>query len=443
MTPHYETVFVLSRSLLPDMSEISRIEILLFFLLIFIGGFFSSFETAILSLDKLSFKKILKRGGTRSKLLELWTSNQNDFLTGIYVGNNAFNVGAAVLAASVSVDIARLYGYREAYALAVATFLITLFLLLFSEVLPKSIARHNPEKTVMLLATPLHIALLILKPFSGFFSWVSRVVVTATGGETHRRSLNVTEDEIREIINAGEVAGAIEHNEREMIHSIIEFGDTLVKEVMVPRVDMVCVEVQTPMEEILQIMADEKLSRIPVYEENMDTVIGVLHIKNVMNFWRKNIQDMTAIEFITMPYFVPETKKISELLREFQSQRIQMAIVVDEYGGTAGLVTIEDLIEEIVGEIKDEYDDNISLIKKQEDGSYLADAKIEIYLINEQLHLHLPSEEYSTLSGLILWLFKRMPKKGDTITYEDVRFTIIESDRKRIHKVLIQLLPSS
>ncbi|HNO10237.1 MAG TPA: DUF21 domain-containing protein, partial [bacterium] len=159
------------------MSEISRIEILLFFLLIFIGGFFSSFETAILSLDKLSFKKILKRGGTRSKLLELWTSNQNDFLTGIYVGNNAFNVGAAVLAASVSVDIARLYGYREAYALAVATFLITLFLLLFSEVLPKSIARHNPEKTVMLLATPLHIALLILKPFSGFFSWVSRVVV--------------------------------------------------------------------------------------------------------------------------------------------------------------------------------------------------------------------------------------------------------------------------
>ena len=423
------------------MNDISAFEITVFFVLIFLSGIFSSVETAMHSLSKVSIKAILKRGGTRAKLLGIWSSNQNKFLTTIYVGNNILNVGASVLASSITMDIARHYGYREPYALATATGVITFILLLFGEVVPKAIAQHNPERIFLLLAAPINIALTLLRPLSAFFEWISRIFITAFGGSEQLRSLAVTEDEIKAIIEAGEIDGAIAEEEKEMIHSVIEFGDTIVKEIMVPRVDMVCVEVGTPMEEILEIMAEEKLSRLPVYEQTVDTVIGVLHIKNIMNAWRKNIKEMAAIEFISMPYFVPETKKVSELLKEFKTNRMQMAIVVDEYGGTEGLVTMEDLVEEIVGEIKDEYDDSSPMIKKQDDGSYLIDSKVEIHLMNEQLNLNIPSDEYNTVGGFILWILRRMPKKNEVIQYEKLKFTILEADRKRIYKIAVHVTP--
>ncbi len=421
------------------MNDNSSFEIAIFFILIFLSGFFSSVETAMHSLGKISIKKILSRGGVRAKLLELWSSNQNQFLTTVYVGNNIFNVGAAVLASSITVDIARLRGYHEPYALAIATGIITFVLLLFGEVIPKAIARHHAEKIFLLLAAPMNIALTLLRPFSAFFSWISNIIIALFGGEEQKRSLGITEDEIKAIIEAGEIDGAIEEDEKEMIHSVIEFGDTIVKEIMVPRVDMVCVEVNSSMEEILDRMAEEKLSRLPVYEETIDTVVGVIHIKNIMNFWRKNVQNMHAIEFISMPYFVPETKKVSELLKEFQSSRMQMAIVVDEYGGTAGLVTMEDLVEEIVGEITDEYDENVPPIKKQEDGTYLLDANVEIHQLNEQLELAIPSDEYNTVSGFILWLLRRMPKKNEVVQYQNLKFTITDADRKKIHKIQLSV----
>ncbi len=422
------------------MSDISVLEIVIFFVLIFLSGIFSSVETAMHSLGKVAIKKILKRGGTRAKLLGIWSSNQNKFLTTIYVGNNILNVGASVLASSITIDVARHYGYREPYALAAATGAITFVLLLFGEVVPKAIAQHNPERIFLLLAAPINIALTILRPLSAFFEWISRIFVTMLGGAEQLRSLAVTEEEIKAIIEAGEIDGAIAEEEKEMIHSVIEFGDTIVKEVMVPRVDMVAVEVGTPMEEILEIMAEEKLSRLPVYDQTVDTIVGVLHIKNILNAWRKNIKEMSAIEFITMPYFVPETKKVSELLKEFKANRMQMAIVVDEYGGTEGLVTMEDLVEEIVGEIKDEYDDSTSLIKKQDDGSYLIDSKVEIHQLNEQLNLAIPSDEYNTVGGFILWKLRRMPKKNEVVQHDNLKFTILEADRKRIYKVALNIV---
>jgi putative hemolysin len=422
------------------MDDISSFEITAFFILIFLSGFFSSIETAMHSLSKMSIRQILSRGGVRAKLLELWSSNQNQFLTSVYVGNNIFNVGAAVLASSITVDIARLHGYHEPYALATATGVITFVLLVFGEVIPKAIAHHNPEKTFLLLSAPMNVALIILRPFSAFFSWISRIALSVFGGEEQKRSLGITEDEIKAIIEAGEIDGAIEEEEKEMIHSVIEFGDTIVKEIMVPRVDMVCVEVQTSMEEILDVMAEEKLSRLPVYEETIDTIVGVIHIKNIMNFWRKNVKDMQAIEFISMPYFIPETKKVSELLKEFQANRMQIAIVVDEYGGTAGLVTMEDLVEEIVGEIKDEYDESGPLIRKQDDGTYLVDSKTEIHHLNEQLDLNIPSEEYNTVGGFVLWILRRMPRKNEVVPYQNLKFTVTEADRKRIYKIQLAIL---
>jgi CBS domain containing-hemolysin-like protein len=212
---------------------------------------------------------------------------------------------------------------------------------------------------------------------------------------------------------------------------------------MVPRVEMICVSIDTPMEDILEVMAREKLSRVPVYEQTIDTIVGVIHIKNVMNFWRKAVHDMSAVEFISLPYFVPETKKVQELLREFQANRQQMAIVVDEYGGTAGLVTLEDVIEEIVGEITDEYDKREPGIHRQDDGSYLLDSKVEINRLNEELHLDLPSAEYHTIGGFVLWILRRMPRKNEVVRYQNLKLTVTEADRKRIHKVVLHISPAA
>ncbi|MCB0833778.1 MAG: HlyC/CorC family transporter [Bacteroidetes bacterium] len=421
------------------MDDVSSFEITVFFALIILSGIFSSVETAMHSMSKVALRKILDRGGTRSKLLELWISNQNKFLTTLYVGNNILNVGASVLASSMTVVYARAHGYREAYALAVATGVITFVLLLLGEVVPKALAKHNPDRTFLILAAPINIALTLLRPFSAFFEWISKIVVAAIGGEAQIRSLGVTEEEIKAIIEAGEMDGAIEEDEKTMIHSVIEFGDTVVKEIMVPRVDMVCVDANTSMDEILDTMAAEKLSRLPVYDQSIDTIIGTIHIKNIMNFWRKSIQDMSAIEFISLPYFVPETKKVAELLQEFRTNRIQMAIVVDEYGGTSGLVTMEDLIEEIVGDIEDEYDVRQQHIKPHEDGTYLIDSKTEISELSDALGITLPSENFNTVGGFILWILKRMPKKNEVVTYENLHFTITDADRKRIYKLILRI----
>lgn len=422
------------------MDAIAPLDISIFFFLLFLSGFFSAVETAMHSLGKVAIKQIVARGGRRAHLINVWSSDPHKFLNTIYFGNSVLKVGATVLGASITVDVARQYGYYEPYALMAATALIVLVLLLLAEVAPKTVARNYPETTFLTLATPIQWALTLLKPFSWFFTLVSSAVVWMAGGaKTARKNLDVTEDEIRAIVEAGEIDGAIEEDEKDMIHSIIEFGDTIVKEIMIPRVDIICVSIDTPMDEILQVMADEKLSRLPVYEQTVDTIVGIIHIKNIMNFWRKSVQDMSAVEFISMPYFVPETKKVSELLREFQANHLQMAIVVDEYGGTAGLVTMEDLIEEIVGEITDEYDEGAMLLRRQEDGTYLLDAKLEIHTLNEHLHLDLPSEEYHTIGGLILWLARRMPRKNDAVTYKNLRFVITEADRKRIHKVVLEI----
>jgi putative hemolysin len=423
------------------MDDWSSLQLFVFFLLVFLSGFFSSVEAAMYALSKMTLKRLLAREGFQFRLLHIWVNERSTLLNALYFANTVMRVGATVLATRLTINIARESGFQEGYALLIAVVCITLVLLLFGEAAPKTIAQHSPEKAFMILAPPTDLALTILRPFSVMFAWISRLVVAALGGST-TGTLSVTEAEIKEVVDAGQKDGAIEESEKKMIHSIIAMGDTMVKEVMVPRVDMVCVDVETPMEAILDLMDREKLSRIPVYENSLDTIVGIIHIKNIMNFWRRSIQEMHAIEFITMPHFVPETKRVSELIKEFQSKHMQMAIVVDEYGGTAGLVTMEDLVEEIVGEIQDEYDDKTPLIRQEEDGSYLVDAKVEIDEFNQRFHANLPRDEYHTIGGFVMWLLRRMPKKNETVSYGPVRLTVLEADRKRIHKLRFQMAAS-
>lgn len=413
------------------------LQVFIFFIFVLLSGLFSTIESALHSLSKVSLKKLLEREGLHVHLLQTWSRDRTTLLNVVYFGNTLVRVAAAVLATRITIALARESEFREAYALALAVAAITLILLLLAEVVPKTIGRHSPERTFLILAPPADLALRIIRPFSAGFNWISRLVVALLGGVSSG-SQSVTEAEIKELVDAGEKDGAIEESEKQMIHSIIEMGDTRVKEVMVPRVDMVCLDIETPMEEVLETMSREKLSRMPVYENSLDTIVGILHIKNILNSWRRGVKDMRAIEFITMPHFVPETAKVSDLIKEFQMRHLQMAIVVDEYGGTAGLVTMEDLVEEIVGEIKDEYDEATPLIKKQEDGSYVLDSKVSIDEFNQTFGTSLPTEEYQTVGGFVLWYLKRMPKKNEVIDYDKLRFTVFEADRKRIYKLVVQ-----
>jgi CBS domain containing-hemolysin-like protein len=263
-------------------------------------------------------------------------------------------------------------------------------------------------------------------------------IVYALGGRTAPVPA-VTEEEMKAMVEAGVEEGAIEQEEQKLIHSIFEFADTTVREVMVPRVDMVCVEASMSMEEILEVFAEKKFSRMPVYDETVDNVVGVIHIKNILNFWRRQITDMKAMEFVVFPHFVPETKKVIELLEEFRHKQLHMAIVVDEYGGTAGLVTMEDLIEEIVGEIEDEHHRPAPPIRQLEDGSYVADARVEVDHLNEMLSLDLPKGEFETVGGLLYHRLGKIPARGEQMELGGVRITVLDGDARRIRRVKVEV----
>lgn len=421
--------------------DISGSEIIFFFLLVFISGLFSSVERAIYALPKITLKKVQSEHPSASGLIGWWEHKPADFFNTLYAGNILFKIAATVLVTPIFIHLMEYYGYPEWWGVGGAMIIISFLVLLFGEVIPNTIAGVAPVFVLRLLSPVMKYAMKALRPAAWLFLMTSKGLIRAMGQQEESVHTAVTEEEIKEIIEAGEAAGAIEETERDMLHSIIEFGDTVVKEIMVPRVNMVCVEVSTPMEEILEIMANEKLSRLPVYENSIDTIVGILHIKNIMNCWRKHIQDMSAIEFITIPYFVPETKPVAELLREFQANRLQMAIVVDEYGGTAGLVTMEDILEEIVGEITDEYDETTPTLQPQEDGRYLLDASMEINAVNEALDLSIPAEEYHTIGGYILWHLKRMPHKNESFRDGRLNWIIKEADRKRVYKVMLEIEP--
>lgn len=241
------------------------------------------------------------------------------------------------------------------------------------------------------------------------------------------------------MISMGEEEGVLEEEEKEMINSIFEFGDTRVQEVMIPRLDIVAVEAGRNLTDILKVAVEDGHSRIPVFEKKIDKIIGVLYVKDLLSLWGKRAEEDLKVKDLTRaPYFVPETKKVNELLREFRRKKIHLAIVVDEYGGTAGLVTLEDLLEEIVGEIEDEYDEKKEEIKILEEGVALINGRMDIGEVNEKLKINLPEKEgVETIAGFVVDYLGRVPQTGEELTYENLRISVVEADRRRVVKVKI------
>ncbi|MBT9148293.1 MAG: Magnesium and cobalt efflux protein CorC [Syntrophomonadaceae bacterium] len=400
--------------------------------LLALSAFFSGSETALTSLGKLKTKSLIEK----RKILFAWLNNPDNLLATILVGNNIANISASVLLTFI---LLRLFGETTAGKIgAVSTGVMTFLILIFGEIAPKTYARVNAEKVALRAMKLLIFFSYLFSPLVKFFLFVAGQLIRLCGGRRGGFEPFMTEDEIKGLINLGEEEGVLEKEKKEMIEGVFEFGEKKVREVMVPRPDIVAIEIESDLEEAFKLAVSTGHSRILVFKEKIDDVVGVLYVKDLLGLWPKGeIKPLSKL--MQIPYFVPEAKKVDELLREFKNRRIHIAVVVDEYGGTVGLVTIEDLIEEIVGEIENEYG-----YTKKEEIIILADelavvrGRADIGEINERFDISFPEKEgVETIAGAITDYLGYIPQKGEDIFYKNLKISIIEADQRQIIKVRI------
>ncbi len=406
-----------------------------FVALVLFSAFFSGSESALFSLTEIDLRKLKdkKEKSPSVKRILFILKNPARLLNVILIGNTVINVAAATIAALFSHNQwPDFMSHRGVWAQII---IVTFVLLIFSEVTPKILAIRNPLSFSQRVSLPLVLIVRILGPIAFVFEKFTALI------RIRKNVPFINEEELKTLFDVGEENGHLDENEREMIHSIFEFGDTQVREIMVPRTDMVRVEKNTTLDEVLDIVREKGHSRIPVFDDKVDNITGILHVKDLLPYMNsRNIPPIS--ELARKAYFIPESKMIDDLLREFQQERIHMAIVVDEYGGTAGLITLEDIIEEIVGDIHDEYDKEKPLIQKVEESVWLVDSKISIEELNDEIDISLPiDEEYESLGGFILRLTGRIPDARESFEYEGVQLVIEKVDSNRIQMVRLKKSP--
>lgn len=411
--------------------------IFVFFILFVLSAFFSSSETAFFSHSRSDIDRIKKLTEPAAKRVINLLSHPQKLLITIVIGNTIVNIAAASLAAILTLQISDIYNFDEQISIVINVIVVTLIILIFTEIVPKVAAVKNPYKIAQLFAYPLSVFYYIFYP-------ISSILNTLTHWLTHSLKLVknkslLSEEELKTLVDFGEEKGTLEEEEKEMIHSIFEFGETSVKEIMIPRIDMISISSSAEIEELLSLIKEYLHSRIPVYKETVDNIVGVVYAKDLLPLMNAKKSKDTTLDKLTRPaYFVPEQKKIDELLREFQSEKIHMAIVVDEYGGTSGLVTLEDIIEEIVGEIQDEYDSDLPLYRKISENIFVVDGSMPLEEINEELKINLPTEEgVETIGGFLFGLFGSVPKEKEVAKYNGYEFIIEKIVERRIKQVRI------
>jgi len=407
------------------------LEIASLALLFLLSAFFSGSETAYLAVSRAKVKKLAKEGDPRAETLLYLIEHPNRVLVTILVGNNLVNITAAALATSLAISA---FGSK---GVGIATGVVTLVVLIFGEITPKSFAATNAERVALFIARPIYFLMKLLSPIVLLLSKFAKLLVKSFGGEV-RLGPFITEEELKMLVEVGEELGAIEKEEKEMITGIFEFGETDVREVMVPRIDMKCIPADASIEEARKLILETGHSRIPVYEGSIDNIIGILYAKDLLRYLNSKAKPRSLREILRPAYFVPETKKLDDLLREFQQNRVHVAIVVDEYGGTAGMVTLEDIIEEIVGEIKDEYDHaEEEPLERIDENQAVVDARMSIHDVNEALEISLPEDEFDTIGGLLFNTIGRIPSPGDEVEFEDAKLKVEKMRGRRIMKVRV------
>ncbi|MGI6732357.1 MAG: HlyC/CorC family transporter [Anaerovoracaceae bacterium] len=406
-------------------------KILVLILCLVLSATFSASETALMSLSKIRLKQMLENKEKGAERVNKLLSNPSKLLSTILIGNNAVNIGASALATSISIDIFGNHG------VGIATGVMTLLVLIFSEITPKSLAAQNADKVSVRLSSLVRLVTIFLGPVSFVLTKLTNFLVRIFGGEVDENQPFITQEELKTIVDVSHKEGVLEGEEKEMINNVFEFGDSLVNEVMTPRTEMIAIDVDMSYEEIRDIFNKEQYSRIPVYEKTIDNIIGILYLKDLIFSQSEEDTPFDLRKYIRQPSFTYEFKPTKDLFRKMRADRVHMAIVLDEYGGTEGLVTIEDLIEEIVGDIEDEYDKEIKGMEIIKEGEFLVNGNVAIEEINHLIGTHLESEDYDTIAGFVIGIIDRIPEPGEAIEYENIKFIIESFDKNKIEKIRI------
>jgi CBS domain containing-hemolysin-like protein len=389
-------------------------------------------ETALMSLSKIRIRHMVEEEVKGSKLVQKLLKDPNKLLGAILIGNNIVNIGASALATTIT---AKLFGGSES-SVAIATVVMTVLILIFGEITPKSIAKQNSEKASLLVSKPISLLVIVLKPLVFIFSNISSFLIKLLGGNPKATEPFITEEELKTMVGVSEEEGVLEDVEKEMIFNVFEFADMQVKDVMVQRVDIVALDTETTYEEVVQEIKEEQFSRIPVYNETIDNIIGILSVKDLI--MAENVKVGFKIkDYVREPFYTFEFKKITAVFNEMKKTRNPMAVVLDEYGGTVGIITMEDIIEEIMGEIEDEYDDESSMIQVIKEDEYIVDGSARLNDISELIGVSMESDELDSVGGLIIEELGRIPENNEEVIINNIRFVVEELDKNRIKKVRI------
>lgn len=413
-------------------SDIPLLGVLLILLLF--SAFFSSAETAMTTINRMRLRMLVEEGNKNAILLNKILSNTGKMLSTVLIGNNIVNLAASSIATILTQRI------LSDWLISVGVGIVTLTIIIFGEIVPKTVASMHSESLALLYAKPIRLLMFILTPVIFILNMFSTFILKIFRVKVNLNSKTITEDELRTIMDVSQEEGLIESEELDIINNVFDFGAACAKDIMVPKVDITMVPIDVTYDELMALVKEDKFTRMPVYKESTDNVVGIINIKDLLiNKIDSNNFDIK--ELMREPHFTYAPKELNDLLIEMRGNDAGMCIVLDEYGQAEGLITLEDIIEEIIGEIRDEFDEaEEQVVRKIGDNQYIVEGSINLDDFNEQLETDIDSETYESLGGLIIEQLERLPKKGDTVTIDNCQLTVIKMDDKRIESVKVTII---
>lgn len=402
-------------------------QLLSLVILIALSCFFSMSETALMSVSKIRLKHMVEEQVQGAELVEILTEDPNRLLATLLIGNNIVNIAASAIATVIATDI---FGSR---GVGIATGVITILVLIFGEITPKTIAKQKSETVALKVARPIHFIVVAFKPLVYIFTAVSSFFIRTLGGDPSEIKSFITQEELKTMVGVSQEEGVLENGEKEMIFNVFDFSELQVKDIMVQRVDIVSIDQDAGYDDVMEVIKNEQFSRIPVYSQTIDNIVGILNIKDLATI--ENLREgFNVSNYIREPFYIFEFKRIKELFNEMKKTRNHIAIVLDEYGGTVGLVTIEDLVEEIVGDIEDEYDEE-NHVKVIKDNEYIVDGSLRLHDVSDLIGIDIDSEEFDSVGGLMIGDLGRMPEEQEEVMVNNIKFIAEEIEKNRIKKV--------
>lgn len=407
-------------------------EIIFLIILLMLSGFFSSAETSLVSCNKIRMRNLAQQGNKKAQLVLKITENQGKMLSAILIGNNLVNTFSASIAATIAYSLG-------GAAVSIATFLITLLILIFGEITPKTLATQKADSMALIYVSIIHVLMILFTPVIIFVNTICNLLLRLLGVDSSQANPSMTTSELRTMVDVSHEEGVIEKDEKELINNVFDFGDVKAKDVMVPRVHVVMAEDTINYADLLSLFREEMFTRIPIYKDSIDNVIGLVNMKDLL--LSEDLEHFQIHKIIRKPFFTYENKPISDLLLEMRQSTVNLAIVLDEYGELAGIITLEDIIEEIVGEVQDEYDAHEKAnIRQVSQRVYDVKGYISLHDLNDALNLSLDSEDYDSIGGLVIDRLQRIPEINDTIYLEDgTRIQVIKLEKQRIEEVRISI----